>query len=274
MALTHEFKNTILKVENVSLNLGGNQILRDVNVDIRDVVRPGMSQGQIVGFLGPSGIGKTKFFEILAGLIKPDSGQVLLGDPLTPVKVGRVGVVQQSYPLFSHRTVMGNLMVAAARKGLPANEQKTKCEEMLAHFGLQGHANKFPAELSGGQRQRVAIAQQLLCSDHFLLLDEPFSGLDIIMIEKVCELLRSIAALHEHNTIIVVSHDIESTASIADTLWVMGRDRDDKGELIPGSRIKYTYNLIDRGLAWQENVMGRRDFHELVDEVRGLFKTL
>ena len=121
--MTHEFKNTILKVENISLSLGGNQILRDVNVDVRDIVRPGMSQGQIVGFLGPSGIGKTKFFEILAGLLKPDTGQVLLGDPLTPVQIGRVGVVQQSYPLFNHRTVMGNLMVAAARKGIPAAER-------------------------------------------------------------------------------------------------------------------------------------------------------
>jgi polar amino acid transport system ATP-binding protein/sulfate transport system ATP-binding protein len=272
--MTHEFKNTILKVENVSLNLGGNQILRDVNVDVRDIVRPGMSQGQIVGFLGPSGIGKTKFFEILAGLLKPDTGQVLLGDPLTPVQIGRVGVVQQSYPLFNHRTVMGNLMVAAARKGIPAAERKAKCEEMLGHFDLQAHGNRFPAELSGGQKQRVAIAQQLLCSEHFLLLDEPFSGLDILMIDKVRELLKSISTMHEYNTIIVVSHDIESTASIADTLWVMGRDRDEQGNIIPGSRIKHTYNLIDRGLAWQEEVMVRPDFHELVNEVRGLFKTL
>jgi polar amino acid transport system ATP-binding protein/sulfate transport system ATP-binding protein len=274
MAMNYEFKNTILKVENVSLSIGGNPILRDVNVDIRDVVRPGVSQGQIVGFLGPSGIGKTKLFEILAGLIQPDTGQVLIGDPLTPVKIGRVGVVQQSYPLFNHRTVMGNLRVAADRKGIPNNERHDKCIEMLAHFGLEGFANRFPAELSGGQRQRVAIAQQLLCSDHFLLLDEPFSGLDIIMIERVCQLLRTIATLHEQNTIIIVSHDIESTASIADTLWCMGRDQDAQGNFIPGSKIKHTFNLMDRGLAWQDNVMSRPEFHTLVDEVRRVFKTL
>jgi polar amino acid transport system ATP-binding protein/sulfate transport system ATP-binding protein len=274
MDKNYEFKNTILKVENISLSLGGTPILRDVNIDIRDVVRPGMSQGQIVGFLGPSGVGKTKLFEILAGLLQPDTGQVLIGDPLTPVEVGRVGVVQQSYPLFNHRTVIGNLLVAADRKGIPAGERKEKCLEMLEHFGLEGFANRFPAELSGGQRQRVAIAQQLLCSDHFLLLDEPFSGLDILMIERVCDLLRKISTLHEQNTIIIVSHDIESTASIADTLWIMGRDQDDQGNFIPGSRIKHTINLMDRGLAWQENVMSRRDFHELVDEVRGLFKSL
>jgi ABC-type nitrate/sulfonate/bicarbonate transport system ATPase subunit len=272
--MSYEFKNTILKVENVSLSIGGNPILRDVNVDIRDVVRPGVTQGQIVGFLGPSGIGKTKLFEVLAGLIQPDTGQVLIGDPLTPVKIGRVGVVQQSYPLFNHRTVMGNLRVAVDQKGIPSNERHDKCTEMLAHFGLEGYANRFPAELSGGQRQRVAIAQQLLCSDNFLLLDEPFSGLDIIMIERVCQLLRTIATLQEQNTIIIVSHDIESTASIADTLWCMGRDQDAQGNFIPGAKIKHTFNLMDRGLAWQDNVMSRPEFHNLVDEVRRVFKTL
>jgi ABC-type nitrate/sulfonate/bicarbonate transport system ATPase subunit len=272
--MSYELKNTILKVEQVSLNLGGNQILRDVNVEIKDVVRPGVSQGQIVGFLGPSGIGKTKFFEIMAGIIPPDTGQVLMGDPLTPAKIGRMGVVQQSYPLFKHRTVMGNLLVAAARKGIPSAERKDKIVSLLTEFGLEKQINHYPAELSGGQRQRVAIAQQLLCSDNFLLLDEPFSGLDILMIQRVSEMLKSIALMHEHNTIIVVSHDIEATAAIADTLWVMGRERNEQGEPIPGSRIKHTFNLMDRGLAWQENVMDRRDFHELVDEVRNLFKTL
>jgi ABC-type nitrate/sulfonate/bicarbonate transport system ATPase subunit len=272
--MSYELRNTILKVENVSLKLGSNQILKGVNVEVKDVVRPGLTQGQIVGFLGPSGIGKTKFFEILAGIAQPDTGQVLLGDPLSPVKIGRVGVVQQSYPLFKHRTVLGNLMVAARLKGIPSGERKDKIVELLSGFGLENHLNHYPAELSGGQKQRVAIAQQLLCSDHFLLLDEPFSGLDILMIEKVCEMLRSIALMHEHNTIIVVSHDIEATASIADTLWVMGRDRDDKGEPIPGSHIKHTFNLIERGLAWQENIMAKKDFHDLVDEVRGLFKLL
>ena len=96
MKFPYEIKETILKVEDVSLQLGGRQILKDVNVSINDVVRPNMKQGQIVGFVGPSGIGKTKFFEILSGLIKPDSGQVLMGNPLTPVTAGRIGVVQQS----------------------------------------------------------------------------------------------------------------------------------------------------------------------------------
>ncbi len=270
----YEFKDAILKVENVSLHLGGRQILKDVNVEVKDIVRPGMQQGQIVGFLGPSGIGKTKFFEVLAGLTKPDSGTVLIGDPLKPVSPGRVGVVQQSYPLFNHRTVRGNLEVAAEKGSIPAAERKDKIQKMLERFNLADQASKYPSELSGGQRQRIAIAQQLLCSERFLLMDEPFSGLDVLMLDRVCQMLREIACEHEQNTIIVVSHDIHTTASIADTLWVMGRDRDEKGKIMDGSHIKHTFNLMERGVCWHEDVQSRPEFHELVDEVRALFPSL
>ena len=269
-----EVKETILKVENVSLSLNGRQILKDVNVDIKDISRPNMKQGQIIGFVGPSGIGKTKFFEILSGLIKPDSGQVLIGNPLTPVTSGRIGVVQQSYPLFNHRTVKGNLEVAANNGDIPVAEREGKIRQMLERFKLTDQALKYPAELSGGQRQRIAIAQQLLCSEHFLLLDEPFSGLDILMIDRVRQMLLEISCEHEHNTIIVVSHDIHATASIADTLWVMGRDHDEKGNIIEGSKIKHTFNLIERGVCWHNDVQSRPQFKEVVEEVRALFPSL
>lgn len=271
---SYSLKETILKVENVSLALGGRQILKDVNVEIKDIVRPGMSQGQIVGFLGPSGIGKTKFFEVLSGLTPPDTGSVLIGDPLRPVSAGRVGVVQQSYPLFNHRTVRSNLEVAAAQGDIPSGQRAERIQRMLERFALTDHANKYPAELSGGQRQRIAIAQQLLCSERFLLMDEPFSGLDVLMLDRVSQMLREIACEHEQNTIIVVSHDIVATASIADTLWIMGRDRDKNGNPIDGSHIKYTFNLIERGVCWREDVQSTPEFHDLVDEVRGLFHTL
>lgn len=274
MKFPYEIKDTILKVENVSLSMGGRQILKDVNVDIKDIVRPNMKQGQIVGFVGPSGIGKTKFFEILSGLIKPDSGQVLMGDPLTPVTAGRIGVVQQSYPLFNHRTVLGNLEVGAKNSDIPVSEREGKIRKMLERFNLADQVNKYPAELSGGQRQRIAIAQQLLCSEHFLLMDEPFSGLDILMIDRVRQMLLEIACEHEHNTIIVVSHDIYATASIADTIWVMGRDHDAQGNIIEGSKIKYTFNLMERSVCWHDDVQSRPEFQEVVDEVRALFPSL
>ncbi len=163
----YEKTHTLLKVSGVNLDLGGRKILRDVNLEIKDIVRPGMTQGQIVGLLGPSGMGKTQLFRILSGLNVPDSGTVDMGNPLTPVQAGRVGVVAQDYPLFHNRTVMSNLVLASKQAGRTQPEEDSK--KMLDRFDLGEHGDKFPAQLSGGQRQRVAIAQQLLCSEMFLL---------------------------------------------------------------------------------------------------------
>jgi ABC-type nitrate/sulfonate/bicarbonate transport system ATPase subunit len=266
--------NVILKAENVSLTLGQNLILRDLSVEICDVVRPGVSTGQVVGFLGPSGVGKTKFFEILAGLLTPDTGQVQLGSPLQPVRVGMVGVVQQNYPLFNHRTVESNLLLAARKRYPTGTEATDRMRELMGRFGMADKLSLYPAQLSGGQRQRVAIAQQLLCSDHFLLLDEPFSGLDILMVEEVSEMIQEIANSHELNTIIIVSHDIIATASVADTVWLMGRDRDATGAVVPGARIKHTYDLAEMGLCWEPDLMSKPAFQTLVNDIRLRFHTL
>src|SRR5687768_1781690 len=105
----YETKNTILKAENVSVVKGETTILRDVNLEIKDIVRPDKVAGQVVGLLGPSGIGKTSLFRIMAGLEAPTSGRVLIGEEGRQVQRGMVGVVAQHYPLFAHRTVLGNL---------------------------------------------------------------------------------------------------------------------------------------------------------------------
>jgi polar amino acid transport system ATP-binding protein/sulfate transport system ATP-binding protein len=132
----------------------------------------------------------------------------------------------------------------------------------------------YPAQVSGGQRQRIAIAQQLLCSEHFLLMDEPFSGLDLVMEAKVCELINEIACLDELNTIIVVTHDVTAAATVADHLWLMGRDRDASGNVIPGARIQETYDLIERDLCWHPGIANSAAFLEFVREVKERFQTL
>ncbi|HRC86702.1 MAG TPA: ATP-binding cassette domain-containing protein, partial [Thermoanaerobaculia bacterium] len=165
----------ILQARNVDLTLGGNHILAGVNLTVNDIRRPGRTTGQVVGLLGPSGVGKTRLFRILAGLDAPDSGAVLIGDPPKPVERGMVGVVAQSYPLFAHRSVLSNLELAGKLAGLSDGEAKAKAFDYLKRFGIEDRAKLFPIQLSGGQRQRVAIAQQFMSSGHFLLLDEPFS---------------------------------------------------------------------------------------------------
>ena len=146
-------------------------------------------------------------------MLEPTSGKVTINNPAIPVKAGLVGVVQQNYPLFNHRTVYGNLDVAAKKTCKDAAERKKKIDEILNRFKLSDKGTLYPAQLSGGQKQRVAIAQQLLCSENFLLLDEPFSGLDPLMVEEVGNMLSEIAHSNELITIIIVSHDIVSTAS-------------------------------------------------------------
>src|SRR5229473_3906173 len=112
----YKYADTLLKIDHISLSYDDKVILRDVNAEIRDIIRDDCIQGQVVGFLGPSGIGKTQLFRIIAGLNQPTSGQVLVNSTLTPVKAGMVGVVAQNYPLFENRTIFSNLMVAAKQR--------------------------------------------------------------------------------------------------------------------------------------------------------------
>jgi NitT/TauT family transport system ATP-binding protein len=273
-AAGYELGATLLAARGVALSLGGVPVLRDVNLEVRDVVRPGTCTGQVVALLGPSGMGKTTLFRVLSGLEAPDAGTVLIGDPPRPVERGMVGVVAQNYPLFAHRTVLGNLAVAGRRAGQSRAAARDRALEMLRRFDLSERAEVYPAQLSGGQRQRVAIAQQFMCSEHFLLLDEPFSGLDPIAIERVAEMLTEVVNLDELNTIIIVTHDIAAALEVADTVWLLGRDRDAAGAPIPGARIQATYDLMECGLAWHRGIGSSPRLLEMAAEIRGRFGKL
>lgn len=277
MAVQHfpcEYTDTILKVENVSMTLGEKPILKNLNLEIKNLVRPGMTQGQVAALLGPSGVGKTTLFRLLAGLDTPDTGSVLVEETGIPVQRGMVGVVAQHYPLFRHRTVLGNLTVAGRQAGLSASQSLEKANDLLGRFGLEEQGSKYPPQLSGGQRQRVAITQQFMCSDHFLLMDEPFSGLDLVAVKQVVKLITDIAATDELKTFIIVTHDVAAAIEVADTIWLMGRDRAPDGSAIPGARIQATYNLVERGLAWREGVTNTPEYLDLLREIREIFPRL
>ncbi len=265
---------TLLRIENVCLAYDGRPVLKNVNAEVRDIVVPGRVQGQVVGVLGPSGCGKTTLFRIIAGLNPPTSGRVTVNGFDRPVQAGEVGVVAQSYPLFEHRTVLGNMMLGAKQKEKNSQAAREKVMALLNEFGLADKFNLYPAQLSGGQRQRCAIIQQILCSEHFLLMDEPFSGLDLLMLEKTCELITKVADMDDLNTIIVVTHDVTAACSVADHLWLMGRDSDSNGNKIPGSRIVKEYNLIERDLCWQPGIITTATFMDFVREVKEEFRRL
>ncbi len=270
----YSVNETILDVKNVTHRYGDRVILRDLDFTVKNITRPNTSTGQVVALLGPSGMGKTTLFRVLAGLMPPTSGVVKIGPEGKPVEAGMVGVVFQNYQLFEHRTVLGNLTIAASQSCKSSSEACDRSMDMLKRFGLDDFAKRYPSQLSGGQRQRVAIAQQFLCSRHFLLMDEPFSGLDPIAVEKVCSLISEVANLHDLNTIIVVTHNIEAGLQVADTAILLGRDRKDDGTQLPGARVQATYDLIERGLMWHPKVDQMPEFVELAREVRAKFKEL
>lgn len=279
---TYELRETLVTVKDVSLTFKNDDtgvetlILKPISIEVRDIVRPGYVTGQVIGVLGPSGVGKTQFARILSGLQVPTTGEVMISQKgkLEKVVEGSVGVVFQNYPLFKWRTVLGNLLVALEHSSLNADERKNKAMEFLARFELSDKANLYPAQLSGGQRQRVAIIQELLCNENFMIMDEPFTGLDPLMKDKVCELINKVASLDEKNTIFVVAHDISALVSIADTLWLFGRDRDVSGNVIPGATIKKQYNLIERGLAWHPELSATPAYYEFLNEVKNEFRQL
>jgi polar amino acid transport system ATP-binding protein/sulfate transport system ATP-binding protein len=105
-------------------------------------------------------------------------------------------------------------------------------------------------------------------------MDEPFSGLDVVQLENVIELIGEMASLSEFNTIIIVTHDISAAIEVADTIWLLGRDRDKDGKVVPGARIQASYNLIERGLAWKRDAVSTPEFLQLRKEIRERFPLL
>lgn len=254
----------LLQVKDVNLFFEKKPILRNINLTVRNITRPGMQQGQVISLVGRSGIGKTQLFRVLAGLQQPTSGEVVLQEK-KKVKAGDMGVIFQHYYLFEWRTIQTSLMQAAAKNPLLKGKEKETIKSYAENFNLTEHLHKYPQQLSGGQRQRVSIIQQLLKGSDFLLLDEPFSGLDVVVLDKVVKLLLQVSTSDELKTLIIVSHDIETATAISDTVFILGQE-----EGKAGSTIIREIDLMERGLAWQENILEDKRFRETMEEIKGV----
>ena len=263
MMIDYKKEQLILSVKDVCLSYDEKPILKNINMEIHNVTRPGLVQGQIVAICGRSGCGKTSLFKLLSGYNKPTSGTIQVNEDLHAVKTGEMGVVPQDYPLFNHRTIMSNLSLA-----LSSQKGKVKIDtinQYASHFELTDQLQKYPCDLSGGQKQRVSILQQVLAGNRFILMDEPFSGLDCIMKDKVVELMIKVANLDELNTLVVVSHDIESSCAIADTVYVLANN---DGE---GSTVVKSYDLLKEGLAYNPDIKEDPKFRSIIKEIKSLF---
>lgn len=260
---------TLLYVDNVSAGYDGKVIIKDINIIEKNVIRQNIdSTGQVIAVLGRSGRGKSTLFKVLTGLLKPISGQILLANMNTDdvndakqLDEGDVGFVDQKYTLFRHKTVTQICNYAMRKSSLSKAEKDTIITDYLTEWGLLEHKDKYPCELSGGQRQRTAIIEQMLTNKHFMILDEPFSGLDVGNIEKVKQSFERIGTAHESNTIMFSTHDIRLAAELADSIYIIGRPEGVENY----STVLKHYDLKQMGLAWTQYGDGHR---KLVTEIK------
>jgi polar amino acid transport system ATP-binding protein/sulfate transport system ATP-binding protein/NitT/TauT family transport system ATP-binding protein len=213
----------------------------------------------------------------LSGLRKPDSGTVVIRERKPAetgggaieiwqqriVEPGDMGVIFQNYYQFGWRTVRQSLLLAARKNKALAGKEDDAIRDYAGRFDITEVLNHYPAQLSGGQQQRVSIIQQLLKGADFLLLDEPFSGLDVCVLDKVTELLLQVSLSDELKTLIIVSHDIATSVAISDTVFILGRE---KGR--EGSTLVKEIDLMERGLAWREDVRQEKAFGETLAEIK------
>lgn len=234
----YEKKELLLKCDSISMSYD-RTILNNISFEIHNIVRPNITQGQVISLVGKSGIGKTQLFRILSGLQKPTSGNILIGVEQKPVNIGDVGIVPQDYLLFNHRKIYDNLKIIN-------NTEHDKIIDYAYKFDLINVLYKYPQQLSGGQRQRVSIIQQILTGNKFILFDEPFSGLDYNMKLKTIELLKAVSVLDEMYTLIIVSHDVKSSISISDEIILLNANEN-------GAFVKEIIDLAALGIAWTNN---------------------
>jgi ABC-type nitrate/sulfonate/bicarbonate transport system ATPase subunit len=262
--MTYQKNEILLQADNIQLSYEGRAVLQDISFSIRNIVRPGIEQGQVISLVGRSGIGKTQLFRILSGLQSPTKGTVTIHGS-RQVRAGDMGVVFQDYYLFEWRTVHTSLYMAARQNKTLKGKEKESIAAFAAQFGLETHLQCYPQQLSGGQRQRVSIIQQLLKGSDFLLLDEPFSGLDVCMLDKVTALLQQVSTSAELKTLIIVSHDIITATALSDTVFILA-----PAATGTGATIKKEIDLIERGLAWVPGVRHKPAFRETVEEIHSL----
>lgn len=257
--MQHNFKETLLYVENISVAYDDKIIIKDMNLTEKDVVRSDVENtGQIIAILGRSGRGKSTFFKALTGLVEPNSGKILIRDfeskeanAAKTVKEGNIGFVDQKYTLFRHKTVNQALKFALRKTTLSVAEKDKKIKDYISKWGLESCVDKYPNELSGGQRQRTAIIEQLFSSDQFIIMDEPFSGLDVGNIEEVKKAIDLLSSTSEYNTLLFSTHDIKLAIELAQSIYVIGyptinSKKQDYGTIVAN------YDLREMGLAWKE----------------------
>ena len=209
----------MLKLQAVDLSKSyrGRKVVDDVELEI--------GQGEVVGLLGPNGAGKTTTFYILVGLARPDSGRVLLnGDEITDLPMylrARSGIsyLPQEPSVFRQLTSEENLLAVLETLPLTPEQQRDRLEELLAQMGLETVRTSKAFTLSGGERRRLEIARSLTLQPSFILLDEPFSGIDPLTVKDLQEIIRDLAK--SGIGVLITDHNVRETLSVTDRAYIL-----------------------------------------------------
>lgn len=206
-----------LHTKNIQKAYKGRQVVKGVSVEV--------NQGEIVGLLGPNGAGKTTSFYMMVGLVKPDEGQVFLDDTeITGYPMYRrsqlgIGYLPQEVSVFRKLSVEDNIMAILELRDLPKAERKEKLEQLLEEFSLTHVRKNLGNRLSGGEKRRTEIARALATNPKFLLLDEPFAGVDPIAVEDIQSI---ISDLRKKNIgILITDHNVQETLSITNKAYLL-----------------------------------------------------
>ncbi|MEJ5265499.1 MAG: LPS export ABC transporter ATP-binding protein [Bacteroidales bacterium] len=207
----------ILRTENLVKRYKSRTVVRGVSFQVE--------RGEIVGLLGPNGAGKTTSFYMIVGLIVPNEGKVFLDDkdithePMYRRAQMGIGYLAQEASVFRHLTVEDNLRAVLEMKNIPEKEQEERIESLLDEFGLQKVRKSLGIQLSGGERRRTEIARALAINPSFILLDEPFAGVDPIAVEDIQTIVKR---LKEKNIgVLITDHNVHETLSITDRAYLL-----------------------------------------------------
>lgn len=211
----------ILRTEKIVKKYRQRVVVNDVSVEVK--------QGEIVGLLGPNGAGKTTSFYIIVGLIKPFSGKVFLDDeeiteePMYRRAQRGIGYLAQEASVFRKLSVEDNIRAVLEFTKMTKQQQKDKLESLLEEFGLNIVRKSLGIQLSGGERRRTEIARSLAVSPNFILLDEPFAGVDPIAVEDIQSI---VAHLKDKNIgVLITDHNVHETLSITDRSYLLFEGR-------------------------------------------------
>ncbi|MDR0833423.1 MAG: LPS export ABC transporter ATP-binding protein [Candidatus Symbiothrix sp.] len=210
-------EQNILRTENLVKKYGSRTVVNHVSIDVR--------QGEIVGLLGPNGAGKTTTFYMTVGLVTPDEGKIFLDDlevtkyPVYKRAQNGIGYLPQEASVFRKMSVEDNIRAVLEMTKLSKDEQKEKSESLISEFGLGKVRKNLGDQLSGGERRRVEIARCLAISPKFIMLDEPFAGVDPIAVQDIQQIVSKLK--HKNIGILITDHNVHETLSITDRAYLL-----------------------------------------------------